>query len=247
MNTGPKPIEMVGKKFGKLTVLSLDHKTKTDRYWRCQCDCGDLKVADGAELRRGTTTHCGCSNPKIKDITGQRFTRLLVLRRDFEKAGKSSSTNSWWKCLCDCGKEVSVSFYRLSCGNTKSCGCYIQEIRGKSTLKHGQARVGSRTVEYTMWAHAKKRAREKSFPFDIEPKDIIIPERCPIFGVPLASNKGGSMTANSPSLDRLVPSLGYVRGNIDVISRRANTIKNDSTLEELKLIVDYVERRSKGE
>jgi hypothetical protein len=64
MNTGPKPIEMVGKKFGKLTVLSLDHKTKTDRYWRCQCDCGDLKVADGAELRRGTTTHCGCSNPR---------------------------------------------------------------------------------------------------------------------------------------------------------------------------------------
>jgi hypothetical protein len=77
--------------------------------------------------------------------------------------------------------------------------------------------------------------------FDIEPEDINIPELCPILGVRLKSNVGGHMKTNSPSLDRIIPELGYVRGNIEVISRRANTIKNDGTAEEHRKIADHID------
>ena len=55
----------------------------------------------------------------MKDITGQRFGKLLVL----ENAGKLDGKVYYWKCQCDCGNEIIVSGVRLRSGNTKSCGC----------------------------------------------------------------------------------------------------------------------------
>lgn len=69
--------------------------------------------------------------------------------------------------------------------------------------------------------------------------DIVIPDVCPVLGVKLEKGRE-SGTDNSPSLDRIVPALGYVPGNIRIISNRANRIKNDSTPEELALILAYV-------
>jgi hypothetical protein len=59
---------------------------------------------------------------------------------------------------------------------------------------------------------------------------------CPVLGLPLFPGRG-QPTANSPSIDRVDPSLGYVRDNVWVISNRANMIKNDATLEELEALV----------
>lgn len=52
------------------------------------------------------------------------------------------------------------------------------------------------------------------------------------------------MPNNSPSLDRMIPALGYVASNVRVISYRANAIKRDATLDELRALVAYVERES---
>lgn len=73
-------------------------------------------------------------------------------------------------------------------------------------------------------------------PFNIEPTDIVIPVKCPLLNVPIFSGHRASH-AQSPSLDRVIPSLGYVKGNVWVISYRANAIKQDATLEELELLV----------
>lgn len=87
---------------------------------------------------------------------------------------------------------------------------------------------------------AKNRARRQNVPFDLDPEDIIFPETCPVLGIPLIFSRGGR-TNNTPSIDRKIPSIGYVKGNIRVISWRANRLKNDATLEELKKLVEYLE------
>lgn len=82
---------------------------------------------------------------------------------------------------------------------------------------------------------AKQRAKELSLEFNIELEDIKIPELCPILKVPMEI---GSRYA--PSLDRINPELGYTKGNVWVISRKANVMKNDATLEELKEFSSWV-------
>ncbi len=79
---------------------------------------------------------------------------------------------------------------------------------------------------------AKHRARRLGLPFNLSVSDFTIPEVCPALGIPLRVSRGRP-TDNSPSLDKVIPELGYVRGNVAVISLRANRIKYDATLDEL--------------
>jgi hypothetical protein len=93
---------------------------------------------------------------------------------------------------------------------------------------------------------ARKRARLGGFDCTITKDDIEIPETCPVLGIPLFARVGAGRSnrdqvENSPSLDRIDNSKGYVPGNIAVISMRANMIKNNATLAELKAIVAYIE------
>ena len=70
----------------------------------------------------------------------------------------------------------------------------------------------------------------------IDVTDIVIPIRCPVFGMILRRAKGRPKD-NSPTLDRIIPSKGYVKGNVWVISMRANMIKSNATLRELERVV----------
>jgi hypothetical protein len=87
---------------------------------------------------------------------------------------------------------------------------------------------------------AKARATKAGVPFNLTPEDITIPYRCPVLGTPIIVG-AEKASDNSPSLDRVVPLLGYVRGNILVISNRANRIKNNATVPELRLVADFFE------
>ena len=78
---------------------------------------------------------------------------------------------------------------------------------------------------------AKYRAARVGVPFTITVEDIKVPEFCPVLGLRLEFGSS-KQRGTSPSIDRLVPELGYVPGNIAVISYRANRIKNDGTVEE---------------
>ena len=73
---------------------------------------------------------------------------------------------------------------------------------------------------------------------DLTLQDLKLPKLCPILGVEL-KYKGGD---SSPSVDRIVPHLGYVKGNVQIISMRANRIKNDATPDELRKVADYMQR-----
>jgi hypothetical protein len=91
-----------------------------------------------------------------------------------------------------------------------------------------------------MYRRAKRRAAERGVKFSIEVSDIHIPKLCPVFGTPLYKGTASDKD-NSPSLDRIDPSLGYEPGNVWVISYRANRIKNNATLTELKSLVAAIE------
>ena len=94
---------------------------------------------------------------------------------------------------------------------------------------------------------AKHRAKQGVVPFEIKLEHIPIPEVCPALGIPIVIHspmKNGRCgpEPDSPSIDRIIPSLGYVPGNVKVISVRANKIKSDATIDELEKIVAYVHK-----
>ena len=122
--------------------------------------------------------------------------------------------------------------------DTRSCGCLAHDILTARNYKHGKAYL----PESQMIENAKDRAKRKGLPFNITIKDIFIPKTCPILGIPLFPSKG-QPTDNSPELDRFVPSLGYIRGNIEVISRKANRIKTNATTDEVTKVAEFMRRR----
>lgn len=106
--------------------------------------------------------------------------------------------------------------------------------------KHKRKYWKSTSIPYLLLKSAKSRAKRKGLPFNLELTDIIIPEVCPILGIPLSNQRGSNKFLN-PSLDRIVPEKGYVKNNIAVISLRANMLKNDMSLDTAKKIVAYLE------
>lgn len=109
--------------------------------------------------------------------------------------------------------------------------------------------------ELTIWQRAHRRAAQRRVPFSISLQSIVIPATCPALGIPIIL--GEKRSDNSPSLDRLVPDKGYVPGNVRVISDKANRLKGDRTLSQLRqkamtgpshfrsdyhLIADYLSR-----
>ena len=91
---------------------------------------------------------------------------------------------------------------------------------------------------------AKQRARIRGIEFNIDVSDIELPDYCPLLEIPMHVNSrnGVSNLDNSYSLDRIDSSKGYIKGNVWVISRRANVIKNNATLEELELLTNNLKK-----
>lgn len=100
------------------------------------------------------------------------------------------------------------------------------------------ARMGSNL------AHARKRAKEQNVPFDLTLDDVYkaIPNKgiCPILNVPMEYNTRYTMT-----IDKIIPELGYTKGNFQIISLKANQMKNDATSAELLQFSNYIQRNLK--
>jgi hypothetical protein len=82
---------------------------------------------------------------------------------------------------------------------------------------------------------ARARAKKKNLSFNLTRESIKIPDKCPLLEIPLFTCEGKAGD-NSPTLDRIIPELGYVEGNVWVISFKANVIKNSASFEEFQLI-----------
>lgn len=127
-----KRAELTGRRFGKLVVEEFVGIKNQGTLWKCRCDCGGYTIAFAEKLNSGRKTSCGCdtserrSKGRIKDLTGQRFGKLVVLGLDH------SEKRSYWKCQCDCGKEVVACSDMLRSGTKRSCGCLkIHDLTGQ--------------------------------------------------------------------------------------------------------------------
>ena len=191
-------------------------------------------ASEEVEEKRAQAVKLGKS--KFIDITGDKYGRLVVLG----PKGRNENGYVLWECLCDCGNKITTTSNLLREGNTKSCGCLFLEHAksGRAHFIHGK----SKTPEYTLWNHAKQRALELGLSFTLKLEDIKIPERCPVLGILLKVGKGKQHDA-SPTIDKIDNTRGYDGDNFWVISHRANRLKNDASLSELKLLVQALEKR----
>lgn len=124
---------LIGRVFGKLTVVSKKEKTnsKDANIYLCKCDCGEMREVEATLLLNNQVDNCGCSMKyHTKDIRGERFGRLVALKRVDSKVSDNGRRRSVWLCKCDCGASKEVDLDSLLRGSTKSCGCLKNEMVG---------------------------------------------------------------------------------------------------------------------
>jgi hypothetical protein len=107
---------------------------------------------------------------KLIDLTGQRFGRLIVTCRDVNKISNSGRQIVMWRCICECGNEISVSGDSLRNGNTKSCGCLQTETRSANGQKNHKTNMYDLSGDFGIgWTSNTNR----EFYFDLEDYDKI--------------------------------------------------------------------------
>ena len=134
--------------------------------------------------------------------------------------------------------------------NCKKCAAILAKNRRYWTSDKAKDKAHQRyqskvaeSPEHYMLIAAKKRAKKQGVPFDLQISDIVIPNMCPILGVPLVKQVA-HCGDTSPTLDKIVPDKGYIKSNIAVISHRANQLKGDATIEEFEMVLAYLDRYS---
>ena len=124
---------------------------------------------------------------------------------------------------------------------------YMREYRKvPRNIRRRREYMRSREVrKQIMLRDAKKRAKRQGVPFRLKLEHLEIPERCPALGIRLRHGVK-KFVDGSPTLDRIVPSRGYVPGNVVVVSHKANRIKSNATAREVLLVARFYMRKTKS-
>lgn len=120
--------------------------------------------------------------------------------------------------------------------NREQYNKYCKEKKKESYTTEKRRENYKRNNAKELFYAAKQRAKIKGISFTITIEDVIIPDKCPVFDIPLNHND----RLHVPTLDRKVNELGYVKGNVQVISAKANRLKNNGTIEEFQQIINYM-------
>jgi hypothetical protein len=120
---------------------------------------------------------------------------------------------------------------------------YWIEIRNKNLIRDNKQDPNKTLIkspEYLIWYRAKENSKKSNREFDLELSDIVIPEYCPYLGIKLSTSMEDRYQPHYFSIDRLDSNKGYIKGNVQVLSKLANTMKSNSTLEELVVFSENV-------
>lgn len=119
------------------------------------------------------------------------------------------------------------------------------QLENREKTKASVRRWNDAHPDQILFASARRRAEKNGIAFNLDVTDVVIPEKCPALGIPLIVQSGATAGSrrprpNAPSLDRIKPELGYIKGNVQVISWRANELKKNATGAELRAVADFV-------
>jgi hypothetical protein len=149
-------------------------------------------------------------------------------KRWIEEKRLNGTLESYYKEKYNKNKEYTKAKSREFYRNNREL--VLQENKDYRRTKEG-------SINY-LYKSAKTRSKKYNILFNLELDDIVIPDMCPVLGIQLVQGDGVSFDG-SPTLDRIIPELGYTKGNIIVVSMKANRIKNNATLNELKKVYEY--------
>lgn len=137
---------------------------------------------------------------------------------------------------CSCCHELKAFSYFHSGGANRDG--YFSECKECTRRRNRDSyqkdpRVG-------MLRSAKYRASKSGTPFNLGLEDIVVPDFCPVLGIRIFFTYGSRATRDTqPSLDRIIPEKGYVKGNVIVVSFRANRIKSNATADEILAVGNF--------
>jgi hypothetical protein len=139
--------------------------------------------------------------------------------------------------ICKECKETKTEFKRNRHGNPSSLCTDCEKIRQSGYHHKQHASTPERKLAWALRT-IKWKSQKNGIPFDIELKDFLpLPETCPALGTPMHYEGDRD---SIPTFDRLVPNLGYVKGNVHLISHRANRMKSDATPEEIMNLANWL-------
>jgi len=185
------------------------------------------------------------------DLEGKQFGRLTVVKRLESTQTTGGNFKTRWLCKCVCGNEKIVTTCSLTQRKVKSCGCFLKEqavVLGFNTKHGGYSKSNPEKIRFQALKNIHERAKRRGYESDLSLDDLpILMDSCPILGI--RYQKGTLKNKDfSPSIDRINPNLPYLKKyktNLVFISHRANRIKSDSSIEELRKIIDYLESLQK--
>jgi hypothetical protein len=141
-----------------------------------------------------------------------------------------------------CGVALPISEFCRNDGSIDGLHCHCNTCSNARVVADNRRSRADKSPK-KMLQSAKTRAKRLGVPFTITAADLVVPDTCPVLGIPLDFSRHLSGPSDSsPSLDRVIPTLGYVPGNVAVISMRANRIKSNFTAAELLAVGGWVSR-----
>jgi len=169
-------------------------------------------------------------NEYLHTPTGKAMTKYGKRQK-----GYSIRSDGTTKCK-RCGQIKGIGeFYKSNC--TAGGISYVcKECAGPKVRRQARQYRNKLTSQQKVYRQLKNRAKGKGILFDLELSDIKIPAACPVLGIPLDGSWWGAKT----HVDKFIPEDGYVKGNITIMSARANQLKSNATIEEIIALAEWM-------
>ena len=186
---------------------------------------------------------------KTVDKLPELFAQGLTLQEIAEKAGVSKQrVHQLIKKIPNAEKERRIKIEAGRLAKLEADPVWFRRRENRKRLWAGMSREDFvkddlRAEQARRISNKKSESHRRGVEFNLGWADIEWPTHCPIMGVELNYFSDRSCNKNnSPSIDRVDPSKGYVKGDVAIICYRANRIKNDGTAEELRRIATYIDK-----
>jgi hypothetical protein len=200
---------------------------KTKKCSRCKKTLAFNMFGKDKSTKTGLNAYC-------KKCIKERHQDFL---KDPERVARSQTTRK--KYALNNPEKINASYLK-----NKEKYNEAKKIKYYKDLEYSRGKLRNwykQNIAKRLYDSAKRRANYKNINFSIKQSDIIVPKYCPVLGIELSVGEG-SAHDGSPSLDRVIPSLGYIKENIIVVSHKANTIKNNATIDELEKVYFFYKK-----